>query len=84
MKHTNWFDLAKSIIRGELVSGEWAKEFIDTNGGPPADLPLLHPAEHAWVERMVGRKLTNEEAQDAIRGASIAASLNYWVDGKVN
>jgi hypothetical protein len=75
MRDSPWFDLAKSIIRGEVVV---------LDAGEPMDMPPLHPAEHAWVERMCGRRMTNEEAQVAIREASIAASLNYYVDGRVN
>lgn len=39
-------------------------------------LPQLHPSEHEWIESRVGRKLSNEEAQIALRNAKLEASLN--------
>ena len=50
----------------------------------PEDWPTLAPAEHEWVETMVGHKLTNEEAQQAIRLASVEAAVRYWANGKVD
>jgi hypothetical protein len=41
-------------------------------------VPLLNPKELAWIESKVGRKLTNEEAQEIIRQGTIDAAINYW------
>jgi hypothetical protein len=44
---------------------------------PFAESPALHPDEHAWIEQLVGRALTNEEAQALLREAKLTAS---WED----
>ena len=45
-------------------------------------LPLLHPEEHAAVEKIVGRKLSNDEAQMLLREATIAGAFDRWMEGK--
>lgn len=40
-------------------------------------LPLLDAEEHAWIEERVGRRMTNEEAQLALRDAKLAASWEW-------
>jgi len=39
--------------------------------------PLLAPEEHAWIEQLTGKTLTNEEAQTLLRAAKLTAS---WED----
>ena len=39
--------------------------------------PRLAPEEHAWIEEMTGRTLTNDEAQSLLREAKLTAS---WED----
>lgn len=39
--------------------------------------PKLHPEEHAWIEGIIGRTLSNEEAQALLREAKLTAS---WED----
>jgi hypothetical protein len=39
--------------------------------------PKLAPEEHAWIEQLVGRTLSNEEAQMLLHEAILAASWNY-------
>ena len=68
------------IMRDLMQSPRHLKDAIPDND----DWPMLAPAEHQWVERMVGRHLTNEEAQSAIRAASVEAAVRYWSDGKVD
>lgn len=47
------------------------------------EIPKLHPAEHAWIEQLTGKTLTNDEAQALLREAKLTAS---WEDiyGKRN
>jgi hypothetical protein len=49
-------------------------EFTHENAEP---LPNLAPEEHAWIERVVGRSLSNDEAQLLLREAKLTAS---WED----
>ena len=46
-------------------------------------LPLLHLEERAWVEKIVGRKLSDQEAQILLRQARVAASVNRWLEERV-
>lgn len=46
------------------------------------ELPLLNVEEHAFIEKMAGRTLTNTEAQILLRAASLEAAFNTWVDGR--
>lgn len=48
----------------------------------PDALPLLDAAEHAWIEERVGRRMTNEEAQLALRDAKLQAAWADWAVGK--
>jgi hypothetical protein len=48
---------------------------MDTTQKPHS--PLLAPAEHAWIEQLTGKTLTNEEAQTLLREAKLIAS---WED----
>ena len=41
------------------------------------ETPKLHPDEHAWIEQLTGRTLSNEEAQSLLREAKLTAS---WED----
>jgi hypothetical protein len=42
--------------------------------------PLLAPEEHAWIEEITGKKLSNEEAQMLIREATLNASWEAIYD----
>ncbi len=48
---------------------------MDTTQNPQS--PLLAPEEHAWIEQLTGKTLTNEEAQTLLREAKLTAS---WED----
>jgi hypothetical protein len=43
-------------------------------------LPILHPEEHAAVEQIAGRKLSNDEAQILLREATIAGAFERWIE----
>jgi hypothetical protein len=45
-------------------------------------LPLLHPEEHAAIEKIAGKPLTNDEAQILLRDATIAGAFERWMEGK--
>lgn len=49
---------------------------------PSHDLPALAPEEHAWIEEHVGRTLTNEQAQLALREAKLTGAFNVWAEGR--
>jgi hypothetical protein len=75
---SKFFDIAKELSRRDGARKlEDAIPYVD-------DMPTLHPDELRWVERMVGRTLTNDEAQMELRAASIDAAVRYWADGRVN
>lgn len=46
------------------------------------DLPMLDAAEHRWIEERVGRTLSNEEAQLALREAKLTGAFNVWAEGR--
>lgn len=47
---------------------------------PSHDLPTLALEEHAWIEERVGRRMTNEEAQLALREAKLTGAFNVWAE----
>ena len=47
----------------------------------PNTLPELHPEELAWIEKLAGRKLSNDEAQELIREKHIWDAWMNWVEG---
>lgn len=49
---------------------------------PSHDLPPLAPEEHHWIEERVGRKLSNTEAQLALRDAKLTGAFNVWAEGR--
>jgi hypothetical protein len=67
------FELACGLTR------KHAKMLEENNFEP---LPELNPAEHAFVEKYMGMKLTNEEAQLALRSATLEAAFEHWSSGK--
>jgi len=44
------------------------------------ELPILNPDELHAVEQIVGRKLTNEEAQLLLREATIIGAFDRWME----
>lgn len=62
----DYFELAKGITRSHVATAD--------------DMPVLNPEEHAFVERAVGRTLTNEEAQIALRAATLYAAFEHWLN----
>jgi hypothetical protein len=54
----------KEPISDPLQTKEWAS-------------PKLAPEEHAWIEEITGRTLSNEEAQSLLHAAKLTAS---WDD----
>ena len=41
-------------------------------------LPALNLSELEWIEKMTGRKLTNDEAQEILHSATLDAALEFW------
>ena len=46
------------------------------------DLPKLDPEEHRFVEQLMGRTLTNEEAQILLYTATLKAAFETWLQGR--
>lgn len=42
-------------------------------------LPQLDPREHAEIERLAGRRLSNDEAQALLHEATIFAAFEFWL-----
>jgi hypothetical protein len=75
---SKYFDMAKELSRrdGARVLQDCIPFAEET--------PTLDPREHEWIEKLVGRKLSNEEAQWELRAATVDAAVRYWAEGKVN
>jgi hypothetical protein len=43
------------------------------------NLPLLTLDEKSWVEKLVGRPLSNDEAQELIHNATLEAAFERWM-----
>jgi hypothetical protein len=41
-------------------------------------LPTLNLSELEWAEKLLGRKLTNDEAQELIHKATLEAASEFW------
>jgi uncharacterized protein YneF (UPF0154 family) len=65
---TDWFEVMKGITRAHQSTLE--------------NYPPLHADEHRWIEEKLGRKLTNAQAQEALRDATLLAAFGMWSAGK--
>jgi hypothetical protein len=70
------FELACGFSRKE------AERIMKHHEEALAELPTLNPEEHAFVEKYMGMRLTNEEAQLALRSATLEAAFEHWSSGK--
>lgn len=65
----DYFEFAKQLSRERLRQVE-------------EQLPPLSAEEHRWIELKLGRPLSNDEAQQAIKDAALLASWEVWLSEK--
>jgi hypothetical protein len=61
---------------------EVVKEIARAHQSTLENYPPLNPEEHRWIEEKLGRKLTNAQAQEALRDATLLAAFGMWSAGK--